>query len=196
LNGYGTVLYAVGKVQEAKEMWTKAITLDPTFASAYYNMGNALEGEKNTDAASSYYYKALQANPNMADAYYRMGLMYVRAHHFAQAKYMFQRATELEPDAEFSKDALKQIESINKLLEQDTSDKQDVKPKVIAPANAHAGKAPSSSEVTLPQATTYTSKHSGLFKKHKKEKKVDMFIQPSAPSTPQAEEDLKEKPSQ
>lgn len=194
LNGYGTVLYALGKVQEAKEMWTKAFTIDPGFASAYYNMGNALEGEKLIDQASRYYFKAEQANPNMADAYYRMGLIYNKGHHYAQAKFMLQRSTELEPDAEFSKEATKLIEAINKILEADTSDK-DVKPKVIAPANAQIENAPKSDGVTLPQATTYTSKHSGLFKKHKKEKKVDMFIQQGTP--PAAEDqDLKEKPAQ
>ena len=47
LNGLGTVLYAEGHIDEAMEKWQAALVADPKFASAYYNIGNAYEGQKN-----------------------------------------------------------------------------------------------------------------------------------------------------
>lgn len=214
LNGYGTVLYARGKTAEAKEKWKQAVQIEPGFASAYYNMGNALEGEKDVMTALAYYYLAIQANPNMADAYYRMGNLMQKDGHSAAAKVLLQRSTDLSPDAEFSRDAKKQINAIDTELSADKSDKSDVQMSVIAPNTG--GNKPSAEEPTATaSATKSTKEHHGLFSgagggekkskqpktskparvaKPKKEKALDMFVQ--SPDQKMADPDLTEKPAQ
>ncbi|MBI2810337.1 MAG: tetratricopeptide repeat protein [Candidatus Melainabacteria bacterium] len=219
LNGYGTVLYARGKTSEAKEKWKQAVQIEPGFASAYYNMGNALEGEKDVMTALAYYYLAIQANPNMADAYYRMGNLLQKDGHSAAAKVLLQRSTELSPDAEFSRDAKKQITSIDTELSADKSDKSDLQMNVIAPSNrAHKTAAAPEEPTATASATKPAKEHHGLFSgagggekkakepkppktpkapkvaKQKKEKSVDMFVQ--SPDQKVADPDLTEKPAQ
>ncbi|MBS1955648.1 MAG: tetratricopeptide repeat protein [Cyanobacteria bacterium SZAS-4] len=216
LNGYGTVLYARGKTTEAKEKWKQAVQIEPGFASAYYNMGNALEGEKDVMTALAYYYLAIQANPNMADAYYRMGNLMQKDGHSAAAKVLLQRSTDLSPDAEFSRDAKKQIAAIDTELSADKSDKSDLQMHVIAP-NAGAKSTPEEPTATA-SATKPAKEHHGLFSgagggekkpkqpkepkapktaraaKQKKESAVDMFVQ--SPDQKVADPDLTEKPAQ
>lgn len=214
LNGYGTVLYARGKTAEAKEKWKQAVQIEPGFASAYYNMGNALEGEKDVMTALAYYYLAIQANPNMADAYYRMGNLLQKDGHTAAAKVLLQRSTELSPDAEFSRDAKKQITVIDTELSADKSDKSDVQMSVIAP-NTGARKPTVEEPTATASATKPAKEHHGLFSgagggekkpkqpkapktprvaKQKKDKALDMFVQ--SPDQKIADPDLTEKPAQ
>ncbi len=213
LNGYGTVLYARGKISEAKEKWKQAVNIEPGFGSAYYNMANALEGEKDTAGALSNYYLAIQANPNMADAYYRMGVIYMKEHHLAPAKLLLNKATELSPDAEFAREAKKQSTTIETQLSSDVSDKQDVQMNIIVPSTKHqaAEKASTPVDDTTTRATASATpkqskeskpakEHHGLFsggggsKKKKKEKNVDMFVQ--SPEKKPTESDLIEKPTE
>ncbi len=214
LNGYGTVLYARGKTAEAKEKWKQAVQIEPGFASAYYNMGNALEGEKDVMTALAYYYLAIQANPNMADAYYRMGNLMQKDGHSAAAKVLLQRSTDLSPDAEFSRDAKKQINAIDTELSADKSDRSDLQMSVIAPHPT--GTKPAAEEPTATASATKPAKeHHGLFSgagggekkpkqakapkaprvaKQKKEKALDMFVQSADQKL--ADPDLTEKPAQ
>lgn len=214
LNGYGTVLYARGKTTEAKEKWKQAVQIEPGFASAYYNMGNALEGEKDVMTALAYYYLAIQANPNMADAYYRMGNLMQKDGHSAAAKVLLQKSTDLSPDAEFSRDAKKQITVIDTELSADKSDKSDVPMHLIAP-NAGANRTTPDAPTETASATKPGKEHHGLFSgagggekkprqpkapkaprvaKQKKENAVDMFVQ--SPDQKMADPDLTEKPAQ
>src|SRR6185436_15381936 len=64
------------KYDEALLDCTKAIELDPKFAWAYYNRGNANEGKKLYPLAISDYTKAMELNPNFPDAYSTRGNVY------------------------------------------------------------------------------------------------------------------------
>lgn len=198
LNGLGTVLYAMKRNDEAMEKWKKAIEIDPNFASAYYNMGNAYETqEKNRDALLAYV-KASDINPKMADAYYRMGTLMNKTKHGPQAAVLLQKAVKLAPDAEFSRDAKRQLEGLDKQFEKEgaefsASNQQaaDVrtagdtrpktgenKPKAVATGNA-TDKSSNKKLIKNP------------FKKSgdgKEEKNVNMFVQP-----PSDEADLRSK---
>lgn len=207
LNGYGTVLYARGKTVEAKEKWKQAVQIEPGFASAYYNMGNALEGEKDIMTALAYYYLGIQANPNMADAYYRMGNLMQKDKHIAAAKVLLQKSIDLSPDAEFSREAKKQIAVIDTELNADKSDKSDV-PVNIPPTRKNKAQAQSTQEPATQTASA--REHHGLLSgagggneskpkkaktaKPKKEKEVNMFVQSPEPKS--QEPDLTEKPAQ
>lgn len=210
LNGYGTVLYARGKIAEAKDKWKQAVAIEPTFASAYYNMGNALEGEKDVASAADAYYQAIQANPNMADAFYRIGTIYQKEKHYAQAKVLLQKSMELGPEADFVREAKKQIAVIDGLLAGDVSDKQDVQMNVIVPpskteqpaavphSHTHSTQSAKSSQG---KASKEPKEHKGLFSHHKKEKRVDMFVQSADQPMPDKDvkvpdKDLQEKPAE
>ncbi|MBX3074939.1 tetratricopeptide repeat protein [Candidatus Obscuribacterales bacterium] len=192
LNGLGTVLYAMKRNDEAMEKWKKAIEIDPNFASAYYNMGNAYETqEKNRDALLAYV-KASDINPKMADAYYRMGSLMNKTKHGPQAAVLLQKAVKLAPDAEFARDAKRQIETLEKQFEKDgaeysassqqTSDDRtagDTKPKAVATGNS------------TDKATDKKKLIKNPFKKSgdsKEDKNVNMFVQP-----PSGEADLRSK---
>ncbi|HEY9789241.1 MAG TPA: tetratricopeptide repeat protein [Candidatus Obscuribacterales bacterium] len=132
LNGLATVLYAKNHVSEAMEKWKEAVQLDPNFASAFYNMGNAMENEKDMRGAVDAYVHALAVNPAMADAYYRVGSIYAKQKHVAQARLLLAKAVQLEPTAEFAREAKKQLSSLeNEVTEK--ADDQEVKMNVIAP---------------------------------------------------------------
>lgn len=133
LNGLATVLYAKNKIGEAMEKWKQAVEIDPHFASAYYNMGNALENEKDVPAAINAYVHAITINPAMADAYYRVGTLYARQKHAAQASLLLSKALQIEPTAEFARDARKSLASLEGELSQGKD--AEVKMNVIAPAN-------------------------------------------------------------
>ena len=133
LNGLGTVLYARGKVPEAMEKWKQAIAIDPQFASAYYNMGNALENEKEYSGALEAYVKAIKINPGMADAYYRIGTIFKKERHAAQASVLLSKALELGPEAEFVRDAKKQLSELESEIHHEASDEPEVQMNVMPP---------------------------------------------------------------
>ncbi len=192
LNGLGTVLYAMKRNDEAMEKWKKAIEIDPNFASAYYNMGNAYETqEKNRDALLAYV-KASDINPKMADAYYRMGSLMNKTKHGPQAAVLLQKAVKLAPDAEFARDAKRQIETLEKQFEKDgaeysassqqTSDDRtagDTKPKAVATGNSTDKNTDKKKLIKNPFKKSGDSKE---------DKNVNMFVQP-----PSGEADLRSK---
>jgi tetratricopeptide (TPR) repeat protein len=200
LNGMAAVLYSRGKVSEAKEKWLQAVKVDPTFASGYYNVGNAFEGEHKPMDAINYYEKAIQINPQMADAYYRIGCVYVKEKHPAQAELLLIRAVELSPDADWVKDAKKQLNFVRSDYEHDIAAQSDVKMNMVppqsdsAPAAVREQKPQLASGDTSAKAAPVSEKPTKQ-KKHKA-KKVDMFVtqQADSPSTQAA--DLQEKPAE
>jgi tetratricopeptide (TPR) repeat protein len=133
LNGLGTVLYARGKVQEAMEKWKQAIAIDPQFASAYYNMGNALESEKDYPGALDAYVKAIRIDPSMADAYYRIGTIFNKEKHAAQASVLLAKAVELSPDAEFARDAKRQLDGLKNQFAREATEEPEVQMNVMPP---------------------------------------------------------------
>jgi tetratricopeptide (TPR) repeat protein len=155
LNGLGTVLYAKGKFNEAMQKWKQAVEIDPNFASAYYNMGNAMETEKDYSGAMDAYVKAIRINPGMADAYFRIGSILFRDRHYPQASVLLAKAAQLSPDAEFAREAKKQIAVMEGQFAKETDDAPQVEMNIMAPPGAGSpppGAAPS--EDLSPAPTT------------------------------------------
>jgi tetratricopeptide (TPR) repeat protein len=133
LNGLGSVLYSKGKIDEAKEKWRQAIDVDPKFASAYFNLGNAYESEKDSKNALSCYFNAIKSDPAMADAYYRMGTILLKEHHQAQAQVLLSKAVDLSPNADYVKDARRDLSVLRSQL-QDQEEDKEVEMNVVPPA--------------------------------------------------------------
>lgn len=64
---------ADGKVEEAARSYRQALALDPDFADAYINLGNALDRLGKSDEAIATYQKALELDPDLAGAHYNLG---------------------------------------------------------------------------------------------------------------------------
>ena len=56
----GNVLKKQDKLEEAIEAFQKALTIEPDFAEAYYNMGSALYEQDNLEGAIEAFQKALE----------------------------------------------------------------------------------------------------------------------------------------
>ncbi len=113
LNGLATTLYANGKLDEAKKRWLEVIKISPKFSSAYYNLGNVFDNEKNYLQAENYYLRAIDVNPKMTDAYYRLGNLLLKLKYIPQAKLFYVKANEINPTSELSKDIQRKINAID-----------------------------------------------------------------------------------
>ncbi len=64
---------------EATPVLEKAVQLQPGFAKAHLNLGDAYRGDKEYEKAQAEYDKALQLFPNYADAVFNLGILYLDA---------------------------------------------------------------------------------------------------------------------
>jgi tetratricopeptide (TPR) repeat protein len=69
----GNALQEQGKLEEAIDAYTKALSIKPDYAEVYYNMGNALQEQGKPEEAIEAYNKALSIKPDYAKVYYNMG---------------------------------------------------------------------------------------------------------------------------
>ena len=63
----------LGKVDEAIKAYERALSINPNFADAHHNIGNALFEQGKLDQAIEAYKKSLDLEPNNAEAYFNMG---------------------------------------------------------------------------------------------------------------------------
>ena len=72
--------------------------LDPNYASAYNNLGNALSDQGKLEEAIASYQQAIQLNPDSASAYYNLGVTLRRQGKLEEAIANYQQAIELDPN--------------------------------------------------------------------------------------------------
>lgn len=63
------VVSFAGKMDQSISHYLEAIKIDPAFADAYSNLGNAYKAAGNMDEAMICYNKAISLEPNYAEAY-------------------------------------------------------------------------------------------------------------------------------
>ena len=68
-SNYGIFLNEIGKQKEAELKLRKAISLNPSYANAYYNLGFILKDLGRLQEAVSFYQKVLDIDPQFTDAY-------------------------------------------------------------------------------------------------------------------------------
>ena len=78
-NNLGNLLHGAGHWQQAYQVYTAALAIDPTFATGYYNLGLLLKAKGRLPEAINVYQKAIELVPNYADAYRNLGLALFRA---------------------------------------------------------------------------------------------------------------------
>jgi tetratricopeptide (TPR) repeat protein len=84
----------------AIEYYQQAVTLDPSFAAAYHNMGTTYDDLENYNEAIRCYKKALDFDPSLVETYNNMGIVYNRyLDDCHEAMRCFQKALELDPNS-------------------------------------------------------------------------------------------------
>jgi tetratricopeptide (TPR) repeat protein len=76
----------------------KALQINPDYAGARYNLGNALLEKGSVDEAIVHFQKAIQINPNYADAHNNFGNALLQKGAVDEAIAHFQKALQINPD--------------------------------------------------------------------------------------------------
>ena len=87
-----------GFYELAIEYYQKAVSINPEYVNAYYNMGIDYHNLENYTQAISCYQKAVSIDPSDAFAYSSMGFAYARLENYTQAISCFQRAISIDPN--------------------------------------------------------------------------------------------------
>ncbi len=84
-------------LDEAFRCFSKAVELNPSYDSAYYNLGILLNDLKRNDEAEAAYRKAIEFNPYFDKAYSNLGVLLSGTRRNDEAEAVFRKAIELNP---------------------------------------------------------------------------------------------------
>lgn len=93
----GTLLAAQGQVHEALSRLSKAITIDPKYESAYFNIGILFLQEKRSAEAKAAFETAVRLDPLDADAQGSLGLACLQSGQYQEALARLEEALSLNP---------------------------------------------------------------------------------------------------
>jgi superkiller protein 3 len=82
---------------EAEAAYRQAITLDPKYARAYNNLGNALFNQKKYVEAEAAYRQAITLDPKYAKAYFNLGIALRNQKKYVKAEAAYRQAITLDP---------------------------------------------------------------------------------------------------
>ena len=96
-NGMGLAFLQLGRSAEAFNAFQSSVSLNPTFAEARLNFGNALAADGRPDDAEAQFREALRLKPDLVEAYLGLGSSLIRQGRPAEAGLQFLEALGLEP---------------------------------------------------------------------------------------------------
>ncbi|MEF3192080.1 MAG: tetratricopeptide repeat protein [Campylobacterales bacterium] len=73
---YGVILKALGRYEEAKQAYSRALELSPTHADGWYNLGNLYRDTGKLQEAQEAYQQAINVAPGYIGAYNNLGWLY------------------------------------------------------------------------------------------------------------------------
>lgn len=94
----GNLLDEKGQKNEAIFMYQKAISADPKFYKAYYNLANIFLEENRNNIAIEYYKKAEKLNKKNPYLYYNLGCAYIKQAKLKDAKNALLKAVTIKND--------------------------------------------------------------------------------------------------
>lgn len=94
----GYVLQLQGKHDQAVENYNKALSLDPAFIPAIFNMAGMLKLQGKLDGALSHYRRAMELSPGNAEVYNSIGIILSMKNQFEDASVYYSKALEIKPD--------------------------------------------------------------------------------------------------
>jgi superkiller protein 3 len=95
-NNLGLLLQKQGKLEEAAEMYRKAIAIDSNYVYAYNNLGNVLYDQNKLTEAAEMYRKAIAIDSNYVYAYYGLGLVLKDQNKLTEAEEMYRKAIAID----------------------------------------------------------------------------------------------------
>jgi tetratricopeptide (TPR) repeat protein len=105
----GTIVYELGRPDEARAAYLRALQTEPDHAEALCNLARLLLQAGNADIAADYLRRALASAPEFALAHLHAGVAYEALDQPASARAHLERALELEPGAPWADDALEAL---------------------------------------------------------------------------------------
>ncbi len=119
----------VGKLDEAIALYNRVIKINPNFAWAYNNLGDAFVKQGNLDEAIVEYRRAIEINPNSAWFYYQLGEALAQQGKPHIATVDFQKSIEINPGLldlliylSYSQFTIKRKEDVLHIFENKSSD--------------------------------------------------------------------------
>ena len=98
-----------GLLQEAIESYKKAIKVDTSFVSAYYNLALAYHQAQQPDQAIVNLKKVTELDTGDASAFNNLGVLYVAMNRLNDAKRCFEKALSIEGDYQDARDNLEKV---------------------------------------------------------------------------------------
>jgi superkiller protein 3 len=94
----GAAAMRAGAFSQAVEAYRQAVTLQPSFAEAYFNLGLALQQAGQLDQARSALEQALKLKPALRGAHLFLGTIAYQQSRFSDAEEQFLRETRIDPN--------------------------------------------------------------------------------------------------
>ena len=96
-SNYGIFLNEIGKHKESESKLKKAISLNPEYANAYYNLAVLFIGQGNLEKAELELKKAIKLKSDFAIAHYNLGFILKDQGRLKEAESYTQKALEVDP---------------------------------------------------------------------------------------------------
>ena len=96
-SNYGIFLNEIGKHKESESNLKKAISLNPEYANAYYNLAVLFIGQGNLEKAELELKKAIKLKSDFAIAHYNLGFILKDQGRLKEAETYTQKALEVDP---------------------------------------------------------------------------------------------------
>jgi serine/threonine protein kinase/Tfp pilus assembly protein PilF len=94
----GAEALAGGRLKDARDLFARAVELDPAYFWAHTGLGAAYQGMGQFTAAVPYFDTAIALQPDASWGYYHRGLLAVHMKEYEKATTAFDRAAERNPD--------------------------------------------------------------------------------------------------
>jgi len=111
LNERGEELFNKGDIAGALTAFKKAIEIDPSFATAYNNLGVLYWQDRETQKAMDHFEKALEIDPNDRDTIFNYGTALTSLKKFEDAKNLYSSYLQKKPEDEGILSLLRAVES-------------------------------------------------------------------------------------
>ena len=92
----GMVALSAGRHRDSIAFYQRAVRLNPSFADAYYNLGNALRSDGQIEEAVDAFRRATEARPDFAQAFNNLGSVLQTLDRFSEAEAAFAKACALD----------------------------------------------------------------------------------------------------
>jgi tetratricopeptide (TPR) repeat protein len=103
LTDLGTHLKVQGHYKEGLSKYHEALTYDPKYAPAYYNIGVVYSELQQYQEALSNYSKAIELNPYYCEAYCNIGVIYKNMDRLEEAISYYEKAVSINPNFDIAK---------------------------------------------------------------------------------------------